>query len=164
MDIQKLTIIPDDEMVIVDNYPLTMPVTLPENIHAVQYLAGAGEIEYNDGTFNAQFTDLTPYSDLISEHAKRKHDELNPHPPELTEPEKFAALISERDQRLQAMDWLMLRHTDETALYITTSLSEDRFVDVLNYRQQLRELPQKYKTSKEWQWPALPEWMREATE
>lgn len=78
MDIQRLTIIADDQLVIVDNYGENMPLGLPEEIHAIQWQAGKGEIEYRDSRPNKPFTDLIPYHALIAEHARRKAEALKP--------------------------------------------------------------------------------------
>ncbi|WP_299726876.1 hypothetical protein [uncultured Endozoicomonas sp.] len=81
MDIQRLTVITDDQLVVVDNYSETMPLDLPEEIHAIQWQAGKGEVEYLDGRPNKPFTDLAPFMELIEDHARRKAEALKPPEP-----------------------------------------------------------------------------------
>ena len=81
MDIQRLTIIADDQLVVVDNYGEKMPLDLHDEIHAIQWQAGRGEIEYRDRRPNYPFTDLEPFRELIEEHARRKAEALKPPPP-----------------------------------------------------------------------------------
>ncbi|WP_257291368.1 hypothetical protein [Endozoicomonas sp. ONNA1] len=81
MKIQRLTIVNDDRLVVVDGYGLSMDTGQPENVHAVQWLAGAGEVEFNDGTENQPFTDLEPYLPILLEHARLRAELEAPPPP-----------------------------------------------------------------------------------
>ena len=79
MEIQRLTIIVEDQLVQVDGYPIHMPFNCEANVHAIQWQAGSGEIEYNDGTQNEPFTDLEPYRELIEEHQRQREEALKPY-------------------------------------------------------------------------------------
>ncbi|MBJ9977811.1 phage tail protein [Pseudomonas sp. S75] len=46
-----------------------------------------------------------------------------------------------RDARLQGDQWLVVRHTEEQALGLPTTLSADQYEALLHYRQALREWP-----------------------
>ena len=82
MDIQRFAIIADDQLVIVDNYAVNIPLDIPEEIHAIQWQGGKGEIEYRDDRTNEKFTDLTPFKDVIDQHAKIKAEALSPKEPD----------------------------------------------------------------------------------
>lgn len=101
MNIQRLTIICDDQLVIVDNYGITMAVDF-KNVHAVQWFAGVGEIEFCDDTPNKTFTDLAPFADLIEQHAALKAEALKPPPPPTAE--EIGAMKKQwRNQEIQSV-------------------------------------------------------------
>lgn len=153
----KLTIVKADNLVIVDELALSFDLTpykLPANFWALQWFKNGGEIEYTDKP-NEVIKDLSRYQGIIEKHAKLKAEAEAP-PPEPTEAEKYAALIIERDSRLAATDWLILRHTDEASLDNGYSLNPDEYRSVLAYRKALRDLPQNSPTSSVWVWPPLP--------
>ena len=81
MDIQKLTIVVDDQLIMVDGFGINMPLNLSDEIHAIQWQNGKGEIEFRDGRLNETFTDLTPYKKLIEEHARKKAEAIKPPEP-----------------------------------------------------------------------------------
>jgi len=57
-------------------------------------------------------------------------------------PEKGMELIrAERNRLLSSTDWLVLRHQDEIARGVTTTLTSGQYQELLNYRQALRDLP-----------------------
>lgn len=72
-------------------------------------------------------------------------------------------LLRRRDAKLAATDWMVQRHREqvERGKKVTLSLKSANYTDLLEYRQALRDLPQKYKTSDEWQWPAAPAFLTE---
>jgi len=49
-----------------------------------------------------------------------------------------------RGQLLYDTDWLVQRHQEETLQNTTTTLSTQQFTDLLNYKQQLRDLTNTY--------------------
>lgn len=51
-----------------------------------------------------------------------------------------------RDTLLTNTDWLTLRHADQLARNVTTTLSSTQYTDLLAYRQALRDLP----TNSQW--------------
>jgi len=53
----KVSIIPSDKTIIVDGQALTFDYDIDPTIHAIQWDGDSGEIEYNDGIANEQFTD-----------------------------------------------------------------------------------------------------------
>ena len=62
----KVSIIPSDKTIIVDGQALTFDYDIDPTIHALQWDGDSGEIEYNDGTANEQFTDSTLVDTLVS--------------------------------------------------------------------------------------------------
>ena len=62
----KVSIIPSDKTIIVDGQALTFNFAIDPTIHALQWDGDSGEIEYNDGIANEQFTDSTLVDTLVS--------------------------------------------------------------------------------------------------
>ena len=62
-------------------------------------------------------------------------------PPPLTEQELAAAARAWRNQQLTASQWLVDRDRDEQAAGAPMSLSTDRYHELLDYRQDLRDWP-----------------------
>ena len=158
----RVTIVKDDNLVIIEKRPIRFdlsPYGLPKKFHALQWDNDFGEEEYNDGTTNKSIGDLSRYQPIIDEYMRLQEIEDNPPPP--TESEKYASLINQRNSYLNQTDWLAIRHTDQTVSpdIEPTSLNDDQFKKLLVWRQELRELSDRYKTSGEWQWPDHPDFM-----
>lgn len=158
----RLTIVKDDDLVIVDQHPIRFDLTpflLPENLHALQWYEDHGEEEFNDGTPNNPINDISPYQPIIDEHSRLKIIEDNPPPPD--EYQKYSELVSQRDGYLAQTDWLVTRHRDQMlATDITiSSLDEEQHQQLQTWRQELRELDDNYPTSDVWIWPDAPEFM-----
>ena len=158
----RLTIIKDDNLVIIEKRPIRFdlsPYELPENFHTLQWNNDFGEEEYNDGTPNKSIGDFTPYQPIIDEYMRLQEIEDNPPPP--TEAEKYASLVSQRNSYLNQTDWLVIRHTDQTVSpnIEPTSLNNDEFHELLTWRQELRELNDIYSTSDVWVWPDPPDFL-----
>ena len=62
----KVSIIPSDKTIIVDGQAPTFDYDIDPTIHALQWDGDSGEIEYNDGIANEQFTDSTLVDSLVS--------------------------------------------------------------------------------------------------
>ena len=69
---------------------------------------------------------------------------------------KMAEILSERDRLLCAEDYLILRHIEQTAAGIDTSLSDAQYQDWLVYRQALRDLPAQITDVDNVAWPVSP--------
>ena len=63
-----ITVIPADNLIIVNGTPLWFAFAAPANVHAVQWHAGAGHVEYNDGTANTLLTEAD-YADMVAPFA-----------------------------------------------------------------------------------------------
>lgn len=80
---------------------------------------------------------------------------------ESQEPIETADII--RDSALQNTDWLVFRHQEQLLLNVPTTLSEEQFSELLNYRQALRDLGASYtlfiSLSNDIVWPTKPTWI-----
>lgn len=75
--------------------------------------------------------------------------------------EKATQFVREnRNQLLRKTDWLILRHQDEIARGVQTTLTNEQYIELLNYRQALRDLPQQSDFDPlNPQWPTPPSWL-----
>ena len=53
---ENVTVIPADSLISVNGTPCWLAFPAPAHVHAVQWHAGAGHVEYNDGTANIPLT------------------------------------------------------------------------------------------------------------
>lgn len=68
-----LTIVKDDKYVCVDGHGLKLAeVSLPANVHAIQWNGSTGWIEYNDGTDNETISSIDAYATITNDHATLK--------------------------------------------------------------------------------------------
>ena len=85
-----ITVIPADSLISVNGTPCWLAFPAPANVHAVQWHAGAGHVEYNDGTANAPLTEkeyaamVAPFAALWEAEKARMEREANS-PPTLEE-------------------------------------------------------------------------------
>ena len=68
----NITIIKEDNVVVVDGEALNFPLDLEEYIWAVQWNGTTGEIEFSDGTPNQEITDFTRFQYLIDAYNAEK--------------------------------------------------------------------------------------------
>lgn len=67
----KISIIPDDDIVVIDNEPMPGVNTgVADDIHAIQWLDNSGHIEYKDGRI-IDVTEL-PIPDIVDKFNTRK--------------------------------------------------------------------------------------------
>lgn len=69
---------------------------------------------------------------------------------------KTEEMLEERDRRLSACDWLVIRHITQQVIG-QTSLSEETFEDLCNYMQDLRDLPSTVQDLDNIDWPSVPQ-------
>jgi hypothetical protein len=60
-----------------------------------------------------------------------------------------------RNIKIFESEWLILRHREEVELELTTTLSNEQYLKVLQYRQDLRDLPSRYSSLDDVVWPIL---------
>lgn len=140
----KITIINKDKAVYKDNKSFNNLnlLTVPSNIHALQWNETQGHIEFNDNTPNEIITELPSWvNDCLIEWETANTNELNnledSNEPILedsivyTDQEKLASIRLQRDKRLLDCDWTQLSDTP-------ASVNKEAWA---NYRQLLRDLP-----------------------
>ncbi len=117
-----LTIIKEDKFVAIDNEGYFLDaVSLPSNVHAIQWDGSAGWIEYNDGTANETIDSISAYSTITDDHATKK-----------------AAVAAERQAEIDADTALRAtygwkRQFDETTSYASIGDQLDQqYKDALN--------------------------------
>lgn len=67
--------------------------------------------------------------------------------------------LMQRAQYLYDTDWIVQRHQEQILRGVTTTLSEQQIIDLLNYKQELRDLTQHYDLTQPAQtinWPTKP--------
>lgn len=100
----RLTIIPEDKAVYVDGicYLGLSMASVPENVHALQWLDVAGWIEHRDRTPNESITELPAWANTCVQEwevANYEHNNPPPPPPPTAEENKATAvdLLSQTD-------------------------------------------------------------------
>lgn len=100
----RVTIVPADSLVIVDGRGLSVSLTLPGNVHAIQWDGRTGWVEYSDGTPNTQMTQAE-YDALVVpalaawESARAAADA----PPEPTPAEVLASRLAAIEAKYEAV-------------------------------------------------------------
>lgn len=124
------TIIKDGEALIDCQQDLSW---IPSNVHAVHWDGSKGEVEYTDGTPNAEITSIGIYSQAETDHANEKTRlateaaNANPFPTD-----NLVLLRLQRDDLLAQSDWTQVPDSP-----LTTSKKNEW----ATYRQALRDLP-----------------------
>jgi hypothetical protein len=77
-------------------------------------------------------------------------------------PDKAMELVRQiRNKLLSETDWLILRHQDEIARGVQTTLTAEQYQELLTYRQELRDLPENPNLDVfNPQFPQKPSWMK----
>lgn len=138
----KVTVVPDDRLIIVDGHALCFDYPSLDGIHALQWDGECGHIEWEYGPNQpleaadydgqvAPFVELWQAEKARLEQAATEAEaarlaEFN------SEGSRFERLRSERDQRLAATDYLLMPDYP---------LSDDQRIILQVYRQALRDLP-----------------------
>lgn len=157
----NLTIVRADDLVIIDDKPQTFdlsPYSFPADFWALQWRNDQGEIEFNNAKPNQMITELPDWTTaIIAEHARLTEHALQPPPPPTPE-QAYAEMISQRNAILNQGDWVVLRHRDQLALGIPTTLSEAAYQSALVWRQQLRDMTRVTSKPASGSQPAVPDW------
>lgn len=158
-----VTVVPVDNLVIVDGEALVFPFKAQSNLHALQWRENEGHTEWTDGPNRplvaADYDDqVAPFVILWQDEKTRLEQaaadaeaarlaEYN------SEAARFKRLRAERDRRLTATDYLLMQDYP-----LDNTLKEA----VRLYRQALRDLPSQEGApwdggGKETPWPAAPD-------
>lgn len=139
----KLTIVPVDNIVIKDGVCMgltSLPDTVPDAVHALQWDGSAGIIENTDGT-DTEISSLPSWaSDCVTAHDAAVADEAAnaPAPPTAAELAR-----SKRDSLLAETDWWAVADRTMTQAEI-------------DYRQALRDVPAQAGFPDSIAWPTKP--------
>ena len=167
----RVTVVPADRLVIVDDQALTFDFNAPGRMHALQWDGLQGHIEWlgsgDEPPHNEPLAadsyagQVAPYVELWKEEKARLEQaaaeaeaarlaEYN------SEAARFERLRSERDQRLAATDYLLMPDYP---------LSDDQRTILQVYRQALRDLPSQEGApwdggAEDTPWPEIPNWVK----
>lgn len=81
--------------------------------------------------------------------------------PTMPQEEKASLIRSERDQKLEEVAWMAERHRSQKDLGAETTLTEEQYMELLRYMQDLRDVPQQNGFPKNIVWPELPAFLKE---
>lgn len=141
----KITIVPDDRIILINGAGLIFDYAAPDGLHALHYDTGeqSGEAEWdgkpNQPLTNAEFEELVkPFITAYETEKARLEEEAAKAKAEAealynSEEQRFVRLRAERDSRIAATDYLM------TTDYPLTEAQREK---VTAYRQALRDLPE----------------------
>ena len=149
---QHVIVVPSDRLIIVDGVPLQFAFPVPENLHAVQWHNGTGEMEWTDD-INHPLTpadyaeDVAPFVELWEAEKARLDEEAAAAEAarlaEYNSPEARAARVrAERDRRLAGCTWIIERHRDQLDNGEAATLTDEQYQAWQTYRQALRDLPE----------------------
>lgn len=161
-----VTVVPADNLIIVDGKALVFPFAVPANMHAMQWRGDTGHTEWAGGPNKPLTTE--DYDDQVAPFVKLWQDEkarleqaaADAEAARLaeynSEEARFERLRSERDQRLAATDYLLMPDYP---------LSDDQRTILQVYRQALRDLPSQEGApwdggAEDTPWPEIPNWVK----
>ena len=149
---QHVTVVPVDRLIIVDGVPLQFDFPVPGALHALQWHEGAGHTEWTDGPNQPLvLADYASEVALYVAHWEREKARLAAEAVAAEEARlaaynsteaRAARVRAERDTRLNATNWLIERHAEQTGAGVEPTLSETSYTALLAYRQALRDIPQ----------------------
>ena len=157
----RVTVVPADNVVIVDGLALCFPFDAPGNLHALQWYPessratgnGRGEMELTDAA-NRRLTEadyaeyVAPYVAAWEQERERRAAEADRQAAEARTPVRLAeAVRAERDARMAACDYLMMPDYP---------LAEEKRAAWAAYRQALRDLSGQAGFPQEVIWPDAP--------
>lgn len=137
-----VTVVPADNLIIVDGAALVFPFAAPKNLHALQWRGGTGHTEWTDAP--NQKLAATDYDEQVApfvelwqtEKTRQEQAAAEAEAARLTEynseAARFERLRAERDRRLSATDYLLMPDYP---------LNDTLKGAVQAYRQTLRDLP-----------------------
>lgn len=157
-----VTVVPADNLIIVDGKALVFPFDAPANMHALQWREEQGHTEWTDGPNKPLTTE--DYDEQVAPFVKLWQDvraRLDQAAAEAeaarlaeynSEAARFARLRAERDRRLAATDYLLMPDYP---------IPDDQRAVLQSYRQSLRDLPSQEGApwdggGEETPWPELP--------
>lgn len=137
-----ITVIPEDNVIIVDKLPLFFDLPQNTNIHAIQWHEGKGHIEWKDGTPNTELAGEAQYKQHIQTWEDLWNDEKNRVYQESIRPrtlkEARESRINDIKWRLNEIDFQLMRSLAE--MFNNTAIDEDRamFTALMNEKHELQ--------------------------
>lgn len=157
----NITIVFEDNLVIINDQSQRFdlsPYSFPDAFWALQWRNDQGEIEFNGAKPNRIITQLPDWTTaIIAEHARLTEHALQPPPPPTPE-QAYGEMISQRNAILNQSDWVVLRHKEQLAMGIDTTLHGAAYQSALVWRQQLRDMPRVISKPAKGSQPAVPDW------
>ena len=136
---KRVTVIPSDHVIFVDGLSLRFPFDAPENLHALQWQNGTGEVELTDSA-NQKLSEqdyaekVAPYVAAWEREKARRDAQAGKEVAEARTPQRLAESVRrERNARIAATDYLMLPDSP---------LTEEGRAAWRQYRAALRDMTQ----------------------
>ena len=99
-----ITLIPEDQLVIIDDQSAEFPYTTDTEIHAVHWDGARGTVEYNTARAAEHITDISPWQSIID---KAKAALVKPDAPPTVATKAHVKLVAA--SLLQSTDWMVIR-------------------------------------------------------
>lgn len=102
-----VTVVPVDKVIVVDNEAFVFDFAYQENIYAIQWHNGKGNIEYTDGTFNKEITEkdyddvVLPYVALWEYEKQKQPQQEEEEIKELTPDQIIENLVAQFEQQIE---------------------------------------------------------------
>lgn len=154
----KITVVPDDRLIIVDDDALQFDFSHPDNLHALQWQGDKGHLEIkgdaNKPLVKSDYnTVVKPYVDAFMAEKKRLDEEQKKAEKEYQEwynsDEQTAIRVrGERQTKIAATDYL---------LFTDYPIEADKLVEVKAYRKALRDITKQEGFPHDVVWPEIPE-------
>lgn len=130
-----LTILNENNTVILNNEPLEFDYELDANIWAVQWNGNSGHIEYADDTPNEEITDISQFQSVIEAYNAKVAEMAHQNIDDENAPISLEELREERNRRLGETDWTQV---------VDSALSAEEQAKYATYRQALRDMTNGY--------------------
>lgn len=158
VNVIDVTIVPSDGLCIINGEQVSDKELFNTNdfpFHALQYhnetlvlepsMSEANIIKYGEDGYNYNnyiVNALTKFNNKREqEEAERVVQEAEYQAYYNSTEQRAVRVRTERDKRLNDTQWLVSRHQEEVSNGLETTLSEEQFNELLEYRQALRDLP-----------------------
>ena len=158
---QRLTIVPDDNLVVVDDSFIRFnlkPFNLPKALHAVQWLNGRGHVEWKNGTRNQTLKHLTTYHPIIKSHAQEKAKQAAAKIKNLEQ--QWQDIRMERDSKIRQLAFEPLRYQREKRKGLPTTRTPQQLRELDDYVISLCNVPSNYDHPSKIVWPKPPEFVK----
>jgi hypothetical protein len=130
------------------------------DIHGEDIPGDVVEVALSD--WRALLNELSSNSKKMGARADGYPILIDPPPPT---PDVLAATERQwRDRALGSVEWLVTRHREQQEISAATTLAAGQFIQLLEYRRELRDWPQSEGFPDSVQRPTAPSWIAEQTQ